>query len=171
MAITIPDGVGAVSLAVVGHVRVLLRSDGRYHCTACDFPAHVSAQQMPCSHLTDVSRRGVVTFTLEPAPSTRRYPVFTWRRGGGTTAAPWPPSDDPDHARLVLEGVLADALPRSWRVDPEGAAEACRVVAENIIVNLRYKGYVVMPEWLSKPRPSTPAPSTRGYRAIDLEEE
>ena len=168
MEIEIPDGVAAVSLALVGGVRVLLRSDGRFHCTECD--KHELADLVAadfgaagdyvtiCQHIRDVAMRGVVRLATDE--DGRRYPEFVWLRGGGKTIARWPAKNDPDGARSVLLDVL-----RKTRLD----VQTITGLRDEILANLRAKGYIVVPEWAGRSRERT-WPTGRGARALDLED-
>lgn len=172
MAIEIPEGVGAVSVAVVGYARILLRSDQKLHCVDCDqVVAHDwTGVDVVCQHLRDLGKRGLVRLARDEEG--RVYPEWVWHRGGGKIASRWPALDDPDDARGILAGVLSQSMPRGWRrVDEVSGKDTCRDLAETVLANLRAKGYAVMPEWLGKPRAARHVPSGRGFRALDLEGE
>lgn len=164
MQIKIPDGVGAVSLGVIGDARVLLRSDRYLHCTECNVTALTDATPPKgdeCEHLEQVLRLGVVRVLRDEEG--RAYPEFVWHRSPHRTVAFWPPVDDPDNARGVLLQVLKDAT----RLD-----EAFRKrLVQDILTNLRYRGYCVVPEWAAGPRKARPALSGRGARLFDLTDE
>lgn len=179
--IEVPEGVGFASLAVVGRVaRVLLRSDGRYLCALCklspiaiggevegDWAAYwhdLVRRGVACQHIDDVRRQGVVRL-LQDAEG-RQYPEFIWKRGGHSTVAPWPAKDDPDGAVATLAGALqAGGGMQGYTADYYVA------VAEAAVRQLRRRGYVVVPEWLSRVKPAPAGRSGRGARVIDFGDE
>lgn len=168
MAIDIPRDVAAVSLAVVGCARVLLRSDGRLHCVECDKAelADLAAARFGdlCQHIMDVAQKGVVRMATDEQG--RRYPEFVWLRGGHKTLAHHPRKNDPDGAREVLMGVL-----NTIALQTRGTSDSFRAsVADQILANLRAKGFIVVPEWAGTSRGPVLYDTGRTARALDLEE-
>lgn len=178
--IEVPEGVGFASLAVVGRVaRVLLRSDGRFHCAFCRLSPTIDDVQVDmetaggtgaaCAHIRDVYRMGVIH--LDSGPDLRLYPVFVWKRGGQKTVAHWPSSTDPDGAIAALAEAL-EATTRGTSTFWALRGGLSTAIAEAAMLQMRRKGYVVVPEWLSRVKPKDASqPTGRGARVIDFGED
>jgi hypothetical protein len=173
--VEVPAGVGVASLAVVGNTaRVMLRSDCRFLCVACGLsPTVIGDADSPVADWSaywhDVRRQGVVRLLLDAAG--RQYPEFIWHRGRGVTVAPWTDKGDPDGAI----GILAEAIRHVGRTMDRGFGysideRVARVAASEAIRRMRYKGYVVVPEWMSRAKPATTG-TTRGARVFDFGDE
>jgi len=183
--IEIPNGVGVVSLAMVGNAtRVLLRSDGRFVCVTCGrTPLVVDAEEEAarprierraadsCHHIDAILKLGLVR--VQTGEDGRPFPEFVWKRANaGSVQARWPDNGDPDNAIGMLAEALRATVSGARGLSMMLSDETCRAVAAAAIQGMRRKGYVVMPEWMSRGRAAPPTPGTgRGARLIDLDDE